>query len=287
MRSEKEIYDLILNFAENDARIRAVSIGGSRVNPNVPKDIFQDYDISFFVTDMDSFISDNHWIDIFGKRIIMQKPEAMSLFPPELGNWFTYLMLFEDGNRIDLCLIPVDETELYLKSDKLVKILLDKDNLFPPLPTPSDENYHVKKPSKEFYADCCNEFWWVSTYVAKGLWRNEILYANHHLEQYVRSCLLRMMEWRAGLLTGFTVSTGKNYKYLSRYLSPEEWSELMSTYKCSNNEECWQSLFTIIKLFRSAAQFVAKELGYEYNKDDDDNVSKYLIHVQQLSQSEL
>lgn len=35
------------------------------------------------------------WLDFFRKRIVMQKSEAMAMFPPKLGNWFSYLMLFE------------------------------------------------------------------------------------------------------------------------------------------------------------------------------------------------
>ena len=57
----------------------------------------------------------------------MQKPEAMSLFPSEFGDWFSYLMLFEDGNRIDLTLMPIDDLDQYISSDKLLMILLDKD----------------------------------------------------------------------------------------------------------------------------------------------------------------
>jgi hypothetical protein len=37
----------------------------------------------------------------------MQKPEGMAMFPPTLGDWFAYLMTFEDGNRIDLKLVPI------------------------------------------------------------------------------------------------------------------------------------------------------------------------------------
>ena len=85
MRSEKEMLDLFLTFAKNDERIRLVEMEGSRTNINVPKDEFQDYDISFIVTEMNSFMSNDDWLDVFGKRIIMQKPEAMDLFPPELS----------------------------------------------------------------------------------------------------------------------------------------------------------------------------------------------------------
>lgn len=40
MRSEQEMFDLILNTARDDERIRAVYMNGSRTNPNAPKDIF-------------------------------------------------------------------------------------------------------------------------------------------------------------------------------------------------------------------------------------------------------
>ncbi|HGC6642695.1 TPA: aminoglycoside 6-adenylyltransferase, partial [Streptococcus agalactiae] len=47
MRDEQEIYNLVLNIANRDKRIEAVLLNGSRANPNVPKDDFQDYDIVF------------------------------------------------------------------------------------------------------------------------------------------------------------------------------------------------------------------------------------------------
>ena len=56
MRSEQEIYNLILGVAKNDARIKAVYMNGSRTNEHVPKDMFQDYDIVYVVEDTRSFI---------------------------------------------------------------------------------------------------------------------------------------------------------------------------------------------------------------------------------------
>lgn len=40
MRTEKEMFDLILGVANRDNRVRAVYINGSRANPNVKNDIF-------------------------------------------------------------------------------------------------------------------------------------------------------------------------------------------------------------------------------------------------------
>ena len=277
MRTEKEMMELILAPARHDVRIRAVAIEGSRTNPNVPTDRFQDYDVSYFVTEMESFMADDSWLDIFGERIIMQKPEAMTLYPPDLGGWFSYLMIFTDGNRIDLTLIPLEDIGKYIDGEKgLAKVILDKDDLFPVLPTPTDTFYHINKPSVEYFSECCNEFWWVTTYVAKGLARKEFLYAADHLHLYVRNELLRMLSWKAGILTDFSVSTGKNHKYLEKYTVPSEWEQLLSTYDISTYEKCWNALFTTTRLFRETAIWVAGRLNYKYPDTEYKKVEEYL-----------
>lgn len=275
MRSEIEMMELILQVAEKDERVRAVAMNGSRTNVNVPKDDFRDYDIVYLVTDLKSFLRNPDWVNVFGKRIIMQTPEDMAMFPPELGGRFTYLMLFEDGNRIDLMLIPIEEKEMYCSEDRLTVILLDKDGIMPKLSEPTDKDYWVKKPSAEFFADCCNEFWWVSTYVAKGLWREEILYAYDHLNS-VRKMLLTMLEWKVGIETNFSVSIGKNSKYLKCYLDQDNWERLMNTYPCGDYEQVWDSLFETIDLFEQVALEVASILGYHYPIEDASKVRQYL-----------
>jgi aminoglycoside 6-adenylyltransferase len=284
MRNEKEMLDLILRFAKNDERIRAVAMNGSRTNPNVPKDMFQDYDIVYIVTDVDSFVRDPQWIEVFGKRIIMQTPENMPLFPSEWDDGgFSYLMLFTDGNRIDLTLCPIENKDNWNNGDKLSVVLLDKDHCLPELSAPTDEDYRVKPPSAEFFADCCNEFWWVSTYVAKGLWRKEILYAQEHLNNVMRPMLFKMLEWQAGIQTNYSISTGKNGKYIKKYLSEQSWKELLSTYAEGSYDGVWRAMFAMGNLFRSTAKYVADHLQYEYPHEDDLRVMAYLEQVQNLS----
>ena len=82
MRSEQEMLDLIINTARNDERVRAVILNGSRVNPNAPKDFFQDYDVIYVVTEKESFWADPGWIKVFGELMILQLPDDMSDPPP-------------------------------------------------------------------------------------------------------------------------------------------------------------------------------------------------------------
>ena len=48
-RTPEEMMNLILSRAENDAHIRVVGMEGSRTNQNIPKDRFQDFDVTYFV----------------------------------------------------------------------------------------------------------------------------------------------------------------------------------------------------------------------------------------------
>ncbi|PWU66913.1 aminoglycoside 6-adenylyltransferase [Gracilibacillus dipsosauri] len=281
MRSEQEIMSLVMDFAEMDERVRVVGMNGSRTNDRVKKDLFQDYDIVYIVKDMSSFIRNKDWIDYFGKRLILQTPEAMTLYPATLGNWFSYLMLFEDGNRIDLMLIPLEELDAYLGDDSLTKILLDKDDRIREKPIPNDRDYHVKKPSAAEFDDCCNEFWWVTTYVAKGLCRKEFLFAADHFEKIVRKELFRMLEWKVGVETKFQLSVGKSHKYLDKYVSKDVWNRILTTYKLDSITACWDALYIAIQLFRETSIELAKNFGYHY-PDYDEKMSGYLIELQKF-----
>ena len=274
MRSETEMMELLLAFANDDERIRVVGMEGSRTNVNVPKDMYQDYDISYIVTDMGSFICDESWLDVFGKRVMMQKPEAMEMFPSEY-DWFSYLMVFEDGIKIDLSIIPLDKLTQYLSGDKLLKILVDKDGLVPDVPSPTDEDYWIYKPSAAFFDDCRNEFWFVSTYFLKGLLRDELLFASYHMEHIMRVQLFNMLSWKIGIDHGYGFSIGKNNKYIRKYLSEDEWDLLMKTYRMDSIENSWIALSAALELFRKASHRVAIELNYTY-PDYDTQVTKFI-----------
>ncbi len=209
MRTEKEMLDVIINTAIEDERIRAVIMNGSRVNPNVKRDCFQDYDIMYVVNDIQSFTSNHNWVHRFGEIMIVQMPEEMSLVQPDEDGKFPYLMQFMDGNRIDLTLVPVELIKKFVGQDSLSKLLLDKDNCLEEFPPASDKDYLVKKPTEKEFLDCCNEFWWCSTNIAKGLWREELSYAKGMLEGPVRDMFIVMLEWYIGMKTDFTVNTGK------------------------------------------------------------------------------
>lgn len=281
MRSERETLDLILNIAKQDDNIRAVIMNGSRVNPNAPKDPFQDFDIVYFVREVEPYKRDLAFIQPLGELMILQTPEDMVDPPAENDGHYTYLMQFLDGNRIDLSLYPLESIPART-ADTLTVVLLDKDHLIPELPPPSDRDYLPKPPTAKSFDDCCNEFWWVNPYAAKGLWRNELTYAKHVLDVYTREQLMKMLVWYVGVQTDFQRSPGKMGKYLKQYLAPDMWELLERTYADSQPEHIWESLFAMGSLFRQAARCVADHFGFHYPEQDDLNVTRYLQRIHTL-----
>ena len=281
MRSEQEMLELIVETARHDERIRAVIMNGSRANPNAPRDTFQDFDIVYLVTDVAPFKHNYEWIKRFGELMIMQMPEDIQDPPPRNDGIFAYLMQFTDGNRIDLGLFPMAKLD-ELGQDSLSLLLLDKDGLFEPFPPASERDYLPGPPAAKAFADCCNEFWWVCPYVAKGLWREEITYAKYMCDQVVREELMKMLTWHIGARTGFSRNPGKMGKYFRQYLEPELWDTLQKTYAGAGFDDTWEALFTMCDLFRTVAIPLAERYGFDYPRGDDERVSAHLEHVRLL-----
>ena len=281
MRNKDEMMELILNTAQEDDRIRAVVMNGSRVNPNIEPDIFQDFDIVYLVTDMAPFVKNEAWIARFGEMMIMQMPDAMDRPEATSFEHFAYLMQFADGNRIDLSLIPYAKREK-LNEDSLTIVLLDKDGQIPDFPPPSEATYVPRPPTAVAYHNAVNEFWWVATYVAKGLWRQEVAYAQETMH-IIRKQLLKMLDWYVGTKTDFAINPGKLGKNYAQYLTPAQWQMFLHSYAGADETGMWDALLTMAQLFRHVAVAVAEVFDFAYAHEDDARVWAHLQHVQKLS----
>ncbi len=158
MRTDTEMMDLILQMAEYSSKSKQWPYP-DRGLTQAPKDEFQDYDVVYIVENLEDLISDLSWLDQFGKRIIEQEVT--------LGHRRLYLMLFEDGNRIDLTLCPKEHIQEWVDSEADFRVLKDDKGLFDSY-IPSPKRYWTAPPTEEEFAVSCNEFWWVSAYVVKG-----------------------------------------------------------------------------------------------------------------------
>ncbi len=269
-----EMLELIIGMAKADDRIRAVTLSGSRANKDCPADIYQDFDITYFVDDVSPFWDNEPWIEEhFGRPSLMQKPESIELIPPDRDGSYPYLMLFPDGNRIDLTFTAsrqTDSTELYV-------ILLDKDGMLPQ-PACSPAHWNVKKPTEKLFDDCCCEFHWCLNNAAKGIARDELAYTMHMLA-HVRDMLILMLGWYAGTRHGFGISVGKHGKYLKKHLPADIYGRFAATYCRAVSGEMWQADFDMLSLFGDVARSTAAALGFTYNAEEEKGIAQYMQQV--------
>lgn len=264
MRTEAEMLDVILKTAET-LQVEAVAMSGSRTNQKTSKDEFQDYDVVYVVENLDELITDLSWLDRFGKRIIEQEVT--------LGHRRLYLMLFEDGNRIDLTLCPKDRIQEWVDSEAGFTVLEDPNGLFEPY-SPSPQRFWTNPASAIDFENACNEFWWVSAYVVKGICRNQIIYAIDHLYGICQQEFLKILAWQVASNRG-KVDIGKNYKYLFNYLPAEKKKEFSNLLDFSSIEKITQSLYATMKLFHQEAQSLAQKMGFNYDREVAEKMIQY------------
>ena len=264
MRTESEMLNLILHTAKM-LQVEAVAMSGSRTNPKAPKNEFQDYDVVYVVDDLDTLTSNLAWLDQFGKRIIEQEVT--------LGHRRLYLMLFEDGNRIDLTLCPKDHIQEWVESETAYTVLVDEKGLFESY-SPSPERFWTSPASETDFEKSCNEFWWVSAYVVKGICRKQVIYATDHLYCICQQELLKILAWQVASDNG-TVDIGKNYKYLFNYLPAEKEKEFTNLLDFSSLDKITQSLLATIQLFHQEAQSLAQKMSFEYNQEVAEKMIQY------------
>ena len=264
MRTETEMLDLILQTAKN-LKVEVVAMSGSRTDTRVPKDEFQDYDVVYVMDDLDNLTSDLSWLDQFGKRIIEQHVVV--------DHRHLYLMLFEDGNRIDLTLCPIEHMKEWVASEVGFTALEDSEHLFD-LYSPNIERYWTSPATETNFVKSCNEFWWVSAYVVKGICRKQVIYATDHLYGICQQEFLKILAWQVASARG-KVDIGKNYKYLFQYLPAEKEKEFSNLLDFSSIEKLSQSLLATMQLFHREAQRLAQKLGFDYDKEVAEKMIEY------------
>ena len=264
MRTEPEMLDLIFQTAKV-LQVEVVAMSGSRTDTKAPKDEFQDYDVVYVVDDLDNLTRDLSWLDRFGNRLIEQYNV--------LGNRRLYLMLFEDGNRIDLTLCPKEHIQEWVDSEAGFTVLEDPEHLFEPY-SQNLERFWMSPASETDFENSCNEFWWVSAYVVKGICRKQVIYATDHLYGICQQEFLKILAWQVASDRG-KVDIGKNYKYLFNYLPAEQKKEFSNLLDFSSLDKITQSLFATMEFFHREAQYLAKKLGFDYDMEVAEKMIEY------------
>lgn len=282
MRTEKEMMSLILDFALKDDNIRAVYMNGSRADPMIPRDEYQDYDVVYACHTIQPYLKDHAWINHFGKVAIVQeadKTETLLYDASARFDSFIFLILYQDDVRTDLCFKTIDQALKEYGTDSATVLVLDKDHRFRDLGPASDSDYHIQKPSPFMVETCINEFYWCLQNVAKGLARDQVPYALWMMNGPIRDMLHRMIEWKIAKDHEYTVSVGSHGKRFKHYLSPQVYAQWVATVSDASIDGVWQSAFNSIQLFSALAKELCQDLAMIYPSEEEINSTAHLKRI--------
>jgi aminoglycoside 6-adenylyltransferase len=266
--------------------VRALVLTSSRARPGAPADALSDYDVIVAVSDPAAFLTDEGWQSAYARPLARWGDEH------ELhGLGFSFLgIVHEDWTKVDYMIWPEELLERVAAEESLpdvldvgYRVLLDETGITARWPAPSYRAHIPSPPAQGEYDALVEELWWSSSYVAKYLWRGEIVAAKFALDVDMKlGVLRRFLEWRIEIANDWSVKPGAYGRGLERLLDPETAAELAATYVGSDVEENWEALFATVALFRRVAREVADELGLAYPQALDDTASAYLAAVRAL-----
>lgn len=282
----------VIAWAETQPTIHAVILTSTRARPDAVLDPFSDYDIILAVDAVWPFHVDRGWLEAFGTVLALYRDPIRR----DCGyEQFGYVTQYEhDRLKIDFTVLEADllrtlpsDCDLRDELDAGYAVLLDKDGVTANLPAPTYHAYIPTPPSAETYHEAVEIFFHEATYVAKNIWRDELLPAKYSFDQEMKQMMLgRMLVWRMEIEHGWTIRPGVLGKGLKRRTPPELWQQLEATYVGAGAAENWDALFRLIALYRQVAIEVGNGLGYAYPHALDARACAYLESVRSLPRAE-
>jgi aminoglycoside 6-adenylyltransferase len=288
-RPDRQARSLLIQWGLARDDVRAAILTSSQVIPGAPLDALSDYDVIYYVRDLNPYLESDDWLYDFGKVLVLYR-NPVNGAPGARG--FAYITQYED-TKIDFSIAEVGQLAAVVADaargkldedfDLGYAVLFDKDGLAAGLPPPTGQAYILQPPSEALYRECVELFFHEGTYAAKNLWRQDLMAARYFLGKAMRlDNLKRMLEWSVGVDCGWSLRMGVLGRGLMKRLPPDLRAGLEATYAGPALEDNWQSLFDMAALFRRAGQKVGAALGYAYPLEIDRGCVEYYRRVKNL-----
>jgi aminoglycoside 6-adenylyltransferase len=283
---EDDVLARAVRWAEHEDALRALIIESSRAAPGAPLDALSDYDLLLVVSDIARFRDDDAWLRWCGEPLVRFSED----WTRDGFDGVTRLVLYSDGTKVDHQVWPVQMLRAAASQPKLpdildvgYRVLVDKGGVTKDLGPPSYSAHIPQPPTEAEYRALIEEFWWESTYVAKGLARRELFPWKYSFDVVMRFELLRkMLEWRVELAHDWSLRPGTLGRHLKDRVPPDVWAEVEATFAGPDVDDNWDALNRMGALFRRLAKEVGTKLGYAYPDDLDRGMVDYWHKVREL-----
>ena len=283
---ETDVLERLIAWGEEPPSIRALILTSSRARSDDSVDLLSDYDVIVAVADTAAFSANGDWVSAYGEPLARwgDQSELYGLTKFFLG------VVYSDGVKVDYTIWPDALLERVAEAEALpeeldvgYQVLLDKDGRTSGWAAPTKRAHIPAPPTEAEYRAIIEEFWWDTSYVAKALWRGEVVFAKFALDYDAKIVALRrVLEWRIELDHDWSLRPGAYGRGLESLLPADIAAELAGTYAGADVKDNWDALFRTTALFRRVATEVGDALGYTYPEAVDEGVSAYLEGVRRL-----
>jgi aminoglycoside 6-adenylyltransferase len=275
----------LIEWGVRQESVRAMVLTSSRAIPNNPyTDEYSDYDVILALRDVQPFHDCREWLAAFGTVLAMYRDpmhEEDGLYCS--GN----VVQFEDGLKIDFSLWPVErlckvaqQETLPPEFDAGYQVLLDKDGLTEGIRSPGYRGYIPQPPTEARYHEEIENFFLCATYVAKYLLRDDVMAAKFLLDGEMKHENLRpILEWHIEIENDWQVKPGNYGRRIKKWLRPDLWADLESTYAGAGIAENWQALFRLMDLVHKVGIEVGEKSGFTYPESIEQRMRIYLAKI--------
>jgi len=272
--------ETIRDWCGRHPAVQAAVLTGSRAQRRPRVDELSDWDVALFLDDPGVLAADPDWFSAFGPVLV-----SIPASSHELGQYVdARLVQYRDGCRVDFTLFPVDMLrvisilpELPPWLDAGYQVFYDPDGLTGPMVPPFGRGYAGRSPTPHEVIADIEEFWWEALVVAKELSRHESVAAAYSAESVMRHGLLRrMLEWKAGVDSGWSSPGGPYGRGLTAGLSDDLIRRAQPGVSAWEGEEGWTELMRLGDLYGELSRAVVHNIGAAYPDDLEEEARRVL-----------
>ncbi len=296
-----QLLDRFIAWAQTQPDIRAALLVGSQARIDRPADEWSDLDVIVITTRPEYYVAETDWVTNVGV------PWLTFIEKTGTGDERERRVLFAGGLDVDFALIPSRKAQQLLLLQRLqrrfppllrllpqgmarqfrqgladfadlarrgVRVLLDKDGMAAHLALVTTETVPLRPPTPKEFLEVSNDFWYHAVWTVKKLRRGELWVAKSCGDVYMKHLLLRMIEWHARADNGWDYDTWHGGRFLEQWADPRAMPGLRQAFAHYDENDVGRALLATMDLFRWLATETARQLGYPYPAEAEEQVTE-------------
>jgi len=278
MNSYENITNNILAWAKQHDNVRAVILIGSQARTIENADAWSDLDLIVIAEDVSEYIQTTAWIHEFGTPLLTFTETTFD------ESW-ERRVLYEGFLDVDFALSDPAGFKTSLELGEVRKIfqrgyrvLLDKDDWSACIDR-ADEVSRDHDMLPQIIINEIHDYWYHCVWITKKLQRGELWTAMDCLNCYMKTKLLRMIEYFTSLSGDKPIDTWHKGRFLEKWAAPSVLQCLSGSFADYDEQALTLALHHQMELYHDIASQVAASQGISYPTDQVQTIKEWILKI--------